>query len=909
MGRGRLRVYLGAAPGVGKTYAMLAEGARRRERGTDVVVGLVETHGRPRTAALLEGMEVVPRGTLDYRGTSFTELDAGAVIARKPQVALIDELAHTNVPGSRNTKRWQDIEEVLDAGIDVVTTVNVQHLESVNDVVEQITGVPQRETVPDEVVRRADQVELVDMAPEALRRRMAHGNIYAPEKIDAALGNYFRVGNLTALRELALLWLADKVDDQLDRYRADHGIAGTWEARERVVVALTGGPEGDTLIRRAARIADRTKGADLLAVHVARNDGLTDAGPAHLTRQRALVESLGGSYHQVVGSNVPDALLDFARGVNATQLVLGASRRGRVAQLFSRGVGVTTTAQSGTIDVHLVTHEETNQGRRWRARRTAGLPAARRDAGFAVAAAGLPLLTFLLVRLRGELSLASDILLFQAAVVGVALLGGLYPALFAAIGGSLLLNYYFTPPTGTFTVAQPEAVLQLVVYVVVGVTVSTIVDITVRRSREAARARADAEVLSTLAGDILRGEHAPIAGPGGYRALGNILERLRETYALTAVTLLERDPEAPVTPDTLRDPDRWGIVATAGGEPCTSPDAGESDILVEDGTLSLVLRGRTLPASDRRILEAFAAQAAVALRHRRLAETARQIRPLEAADKMRTALLNAVGHDLRTPLASAKAAVESLHSPDVAWSAEDRDELVATAAESLARLDHLVTNLLDMSRLQAGSLGLAPRRVAAEDVVARAIGDTGRDAVEIHVPDGLPEMVADPALLERVLANLVANAVRFNPPGEPVVITASAHGDRLELRVIDRGPGIPPADRDRVFQPFQRLGDRDNETGVGLGLALARGLAEAMDGDITPEETPGGGLTMILTMPVRRPRTPAEAPSGGEAPAAPAPGPDEGDTEADLADPRIIDRVAAWRDRIGNGNDRAGPSQ
>ncbi|MEU6750905.1 DUF4118 domain-containing protein, partial [Spirillospora sp. NPDC046719] len=489
MGRGRLRVYLGAAPGVGKTYAMLAEGARRRERGTDVVVGFVETHGRPRTAALLEGMEIVPRRTLDYRGTSFTELDTGAVTARRPQVALIDELAHTNVPGSRNAKRWQDIEEILEAGIDVVTTVNVQHLESVNDVVEQITGVPQRETVPDEVVRRADQVELVDMAPEALRRRMAHGNIYAPEKIDAALGNYFRVGNLTALRELALLWLADKVDDQLDRYRADHGIARTWEARERVVVALTGGPEGDTLIRRAARIADRTKGADLLAVHVARNDGLTDVSPANLTRQRALAESLGGSYHQVVGSNVPDALLDFARGVNATQLVLGASRRGRVAQLFSRGVGVTTTAQSGTIDVHLVTHEETNQGRRWRARRSAGLPAARRNAGFALAAAGLPLLTVLLVHLREQLSLASDILLFQAAVVGVALLGGLYPALFAAIGGSLLLNYYFTPPIGKFTVQHPEAVLQLVIYVVVGVTVSTIVDITVRRSREAGRGR------------------------------------------------------------------------------------------------------------------------------------------------------------------------------------------------------------------------------------------------------------------------------------------------------------------------------------------------------------------------------------------------------------------------------------
>ncbi|WP_131740943.1 sensor histidine kinase [Actinomadura roseirufa] len=902
MGRGRLRIYLGAAPGVGKTYAMLGEGTRRRERGTDVVVGLVETHGRPHTAELLAGLEIVPRRTVPYRGTSFTELDTDAIIARRPRVVLVDELAHTNVPGSRNTKRWQDVEEILDAGIDVVSTVNVQHLDSVNDVVERITGVPQRETVPDEVVRRADQVELVDMAPEALRRRMAHGNVYAPEKIDAALGNYFRVGNLTALRELALLWLADKVDDQLDRYRADHDIRGTWEARERVVVALTGGSEGDTLIRRAARIADRTKGTDLLAVHVTRSDGLTDADPASLTRQRALVESLGGSYHQVIGSSVPDALLDFARGVNATQLVLGASRRGRFAQLFSRGVGVTTTAQSGAIDVHLVTHEETNQGRRWKALRSAwGVPARRRHAGFLIAALGLPLLTVLLYHLRGELSLTSDILLFQAAVVGVALVGGLYPALFAAIAGTLLLNYYFTPPIGTFTVQRPEALLQLGVYVVVGITVSTIVDVTARRGREAARARADAEVLSTLAGDILRGEHGADLVPGdGRDALSGILERLRETYALTTVTLLERDPAEPATPGTLHDPGSWVIVATTGGAPCTSPDAGESDVLVDDEALALVLRGRPLPASDRRVLEAFAAQAAVALRHQRLAAAARQVRPLAAADRMRTALLNAVSHDLRTPLASAKAAVESLRTPDVTWSVQDQDELVATAAESLDRLDHLVANLLDMSRLQAGSLGIAAGPVAAEDIVPRAAGDTGRAAVEIRVPDGLPEMVADPALLERVLANLIANAVRFNPPGAPVLVTASAHADRLELRVIDRGPGIPPADRDRVFEPFQRLGDRDNHTGVGLGLALARGLAEAMGGTITPEETPGGGLTMVLTMPAltmpaRRYRDERAAPAPAE-PAAP-PGP-AGHDDA-LAHPLIIDRVAAWRDRAG----------
>jgi two-component system sensor histidine kinase KdpD len=835
--RGRLRVYLGAAPGVGKTYAMLGEGRRALGRGRDVVVGFVETHGRPRTAELLEGMEVIPRKKLTHRGATFTELDADAVIARAPKVALIDELAHTNVPGSKNVKRWQDIDDILNAGIDVVSTVNIQHLESVNDVVQQITGVPQRETVPDEVVRRADQVELVDMSPEALRRRMAHGNVYAPEKVSAAMSNYFRVGNLTALRELALLWVAGKVDDQLDRYRADHGIEGTWETRERVVVALTGGPEGDTLVRRAARIAARTKGADLLAVHVTSADGLAGGDPANLARNRSLVESLGGTYHQVVGDDIPRALLDFARGVNATQLVLGASRRGRFAQILSRGVGVETTALSGSIDVHMITHEAAKKGRRPE-RSHAALNRKRRLTGWAVAVAGLPLLTAALLPFRDVLSLPSEILLFLCLVVGVALIGGTWPALVAAVGGSLLLNWYFTPPIGRLTIADPENVLALAVFVLVAAAVSTIVDLAARRTREAARARADAETLSTLAGHVLRGE----------AALPSLLGRLRETFGLSSVTLLERIGEP--TPDDQSEPAAWRIAATSGAAPCTSPAVADTDVKIND-TLVLAVRGRLLEASDRRVLEAFAAEAAVALRQERLQEEAEQVRPLAEADRMRTALLAAVSHDLRTPLSAAKAAVESLRSREVAWTPSDREELLATADESLDRLDRLVENLLDMSRLQAGVLGLSLQPVALEDVVPRAIDDLGplRTRVEGDISVELPEIQADPALLERVLVNLMTNAVRHSPPDQSVLITASHHDDLVEIRVIDRGPGIPPEARDRVFLPFQRLGDRDNGTGVGLGLALSRGLTEAMGGALVPEETPGGGLTMIIEMP------------------------------------------------------------
>ena len=454
--RGRLRVYLGAAPGVGKTYAMLGEGHRRAQRGTDVVVGFVETHGRKHTAEMIEGLEVIARQTVQYRGTTFPEMDVDAVLARRPQVALVDELAHTNVPGSRHAKRWQDIEELLlAAGIDVITTVNIQHLESVNDVVEKITGVPQRETVPDAVVRAADQIELEDMTAEALQRRLAHGNVYAPEKVDAALSNYFRAGNLNALRELALLWTADRVDQALQDYREQHDITGTWEARERVVVALTGGPEGETLIRRAARIAARSSGGDLLAVHVASSDGLSGASQGALAAQRLLVESLGGSYHQVLGDQVPEALLAFARAENATQLVLGDSRRPTLARLFSPGTATHTLRSSGDIDVHLVTHAHTGRGVALPHGR-GSLSTRRKAQGYLLAVVLPPLLTVALIPFRGQLNLVSDMLLFLLLTVVVSLVGGLAPALIAAVAGSVLLNYFFTPPLHTLTIRETQ---------------------------------------------------------------------------------------------------------------------------------------------------------------------------------------------------------------------------------------------------------------------------------------------------------------------------------------------------------------------------------------------------------------------------------------------------------------------
>jgi two-component system, OmpR family, sensor histidine kinase KdpD len=848
--RGQLRIYLGSAAGVGKTFAMLGEGHRRAERGTEVVVAFVETHGRPHTAALIEGLEVMPRQRLSYRGTSFEDMDIDAVLARRPEVALVDEFAHTNVPGSRNEKRWQDVEELLAAGIDVISNVNIQHLASLNDVVEKITGVPQRETVPDAIVRAADQVELVDMTPEALRRRMAHGNIYPAEKIDAALTHYFRTGNLSALRELALLWLADKVDEGLQRYRAAHDIHATWEARERVVVALTGGPEGDTLIRRAARIAARSTGGDLLAVHVTRSDGLTGANPAALAEQRRLAESLGGTYHQVVGDNVPETLLTFARAENATQLVLGVSRRNWLSALLTGpGVSNRTIRGSGDIDVHMVTHSEMGRGRGL-PRVRGGLPLRRRLAGYALAVLLAPLLTLFLASFRSSINLTSDVLFFLVAVIGVALLGGFVPALLEAIAGSLLLNYYFTPPIHTFTISQANNALALLIFVVVGLVVSSVVDGAARRSKQAARAGAESEMLVTAAGSVLRGQ----------QALTAVLDRVREAFGMESVTLLERTPgssggrRGPVT--------GWTPVATSGGPELARPEDADVDMPVTDG-LTLALRGRALPASDRRVLGAFAAYAAAALEQQRLSAEAEAARPIAEADRMRTALLAAVSHDLRTPLASAKAAVTSLRSNDVQWGEEDRDELLATADESLDKLTHLVDNLLDIARLQAGALSVFPRPADLEEIVSRALDDLGPAAqdVLVEIPRKLPEVRVDPAILERVIANVTANALRYSPPGSPPLLTASTLGDRVELRIVDRGPGIPEEDWDRVFVPFQRLGDTDNTTGVGLGLALSRGLTEAMGGSMDPEQTPGGGLTMAITLPAAA--APARAVAGG----------------------------------------------
>jgi len=598
--------------------------------------------------------------------------------------------------------------------------------------------------------------------------------------------------------------------------------------RERVVVALSGGPEGDALIRRAARIAARSAGGELLAVHIVRSTGRAASSVTELDSQRLLAESLGGSFHSVIGEQVAEAVLDFARAHEAGQLVIGASRRNpAVAALTGPGTGLTITRRAGSIDVHVVGHEHPGRGG-GRPRLTGGLTGRRRLAGLLVAVLLLAVLVPVCVRYRSGLSLGSDLLLFLLVVVICSLVGGFWPALGAAVAASLLLNFYVTEPLHTLTISAPQNVLALAVFVLVAALVSRVVDQAARRSTEANRANAEAETLATLAGSLLRGE----------QALPALLQRVAETFAASGVSLRQTGAEP-------------RLLAEVGSSGEQGDGLSTAEVPIADDLL-LSLRGRPLAAEDQRLLAAFATEVAVAYRQRQLAEQAAAARELAQTDRARTALLNAVSHDLRTPLASAKAAVSSLRSAEVCWTETDRAELLATAEQALDRLTALVTNLLDLSRLQAGVLAVEAQPIGVDDLVHRAVRTLPDPAaVSVRLPADLPPVLVDAGLAERVIANVLENAVRYNPAGSLVRVDAGNLRNMVELRVTDHGPGIPPAARAAVFEPFQRRDDRAVSTGagVGLGLAIARGFVEAMHGGIRLSDAPGGGLVVTIELP------------------------------------------------------------
>jgi two-component system, OmpR family, sensor histidine kinase KdpD len=837
MARGILRIFLGAAPGVGKTYSMLEEGHVQAAAGVDVVAGIVLDHGREQTRAQLAGLEQMPTKKISYRDTDFDELDVAALLARRPALALVDEYAHSNVPGAGNAKRWQDVEALLNAGIDVYSTVNVQHLASLGDVVESITGVRQQETVPDEVVRRADQIELVDIPPELLRQRLTAGNVYARDKVDAALANYFRLGNLTALRELALLWLADRVEEGVAKYRKTHGIEASWPTRERIVVGLTGGAEGEFLLRRAARILSRVSGGELLAVHIPRSDGVAGDVPLALESQRQLVTDLGGTYHSVGGEDPARALLDFARSVGATQIVIGSSRhKPLLGVLASPGVGARVVRDAGDMDVHMVPHPLVGKSRPRLSR--GELNRKRVIGGFALAVV-LPVLVQLCT---GELSLELTMLIQFAATIAVALVGGLWPAVVAAVWSSLMLNYFSAPPIDTLNISDPENLLALAIFLVVAVAVALAVDQSARRSREATKAGAEAATLSELARGILASQDT----------VQVFLEQVREHFGMRTVALFS---------GVGNDLSTWRPDASVGEEPPSTPDQADNVEEISEHWV-LGLSGRILPASDRRLLGAFGAHLIALEQREALTVTQREYQQLAQDNKIRTSVLRAVSHDLRTPLAGIKLAVSSLRQTEVQFDPADEAELLATIEHYSDRMEALVGNLLDMSRLSADMVQPVLGPVTWQEILPAALHGVPAGRARSELPANMPAVEADPGLLERVIANIVENAVKYAPDSEILMLgsvggsgSATIEGrPASELRIVDHGKGVPAENVMAMFRPFQRLDDvsygAQGGTGVGLGLAVAKGFTEIMGGVLEAEETPGGGLTMIVRLPL-----------------------------------------------------------
>ena len=814
MARGQLRVYLGSAPGVGKTYRMLDEGWRRKERGTDVVIGFVETHGRPLTEAQLRDIEIVPRTSREYRGTRFDEMDLEAILTRSPKVVLVDELAHTNVPGGRHAKRWQDVEDLLDAGVDVITTVNIQHLESVNDVVAKITGVTQQETVPDVVVRRAEQVELVDITPEALRRRMAHGNIYPADKIDASLSNFFRSGNLTALRELSLLWLADRVEDSLQSYLAAHGITATWETRERLIVAVAGNDADEVLLRRAARMASRNH-AEIVAVHVI-DAGAMRSRDSDTTMARELIQEFEGTFHEVIDEDVANALVAFARAERGTQIIVGSSRKRR--RHLAGGVIEKVLRQARDLDVHIIAISSERSARtpRRRTRASFSWPATLRFG--ALGALGLTALTWVLSQVRSGASLSTVFLVYLIAVLALAARGGVVVGIVAALGASGLENYFFVLPLHTLEVARPDDAVAIVAFLVFAVTASLLMNRFRRISDDARRARAEAELLSEAVATVTTSRED----------LMPLLDTLRAVFAVGMVALERSDDDGRRVPELV------------SGDPAgTSGDTMEFPVSAE---WFLRLSSLELDNQDRQLIRAFCARLAAALHSQQLMIEAESMRSRAETDALRIGLLRSVAHDLKAPLVNIETSLVSLRtaSDDGA-----RARSLVVIAREVDNLTRLVTNLLDSGRLETKMIAPRRWRTNLHDVVANARGlvDTRGRRVETDFPPGLPTAVTDPDLLERVVINLLANACAFSPADQVVRVSAGSTPGEVELLVIDRGPGTRDPRR-----RLPNLADPSEGADEDLSLLVAVGFVKVLGGELRFEDTPGGGLTAVVSL-------------------------------------------------------------
>jgi two-component system sensor histidine kinase KdpD len=839
MPRGRLRIYLGTAAGAGATTAMLHEGQRRAGRGDDVVVAAVDARQRPELRELLVGLDVL--------AGDGAELDLSALLRRRPGVALIDEPARLVRDLDPTRGPWAAVDAALDAGIDVVATVAIGQLASVRDVVAAITGVEPVGSLPDPWVRGADEIELVDVAPEELRRRLVDGELYGRNALGAQQARSLQLDQLAAQRELALRWMADTADAaQRQRWR-DRAERTGWDTNERVMVAVTAAPGSDAVIRRASRLALRSNGR-LIGVHVVPSgDSLLSAEV--LAARRRLVEDLGGLYIEAHGAEVAETLVRVARSERATQIVLGATRRSRWAGLFGGSVVQRVLRLAPECDVHVIATDsgiEELQGVLSVGAPSRRSPLSARRVGWSwvVLAVGLLVLNASLLAIGDAVTLPVALMANLLLTVGVAALGGLTPGVAGAVAAFLAVNYYFVRPTRTFKVADTMDIVALVTFLVVALVVATLVDRVARRTAEVDKAVAASTSLARSTAELL-GDADPLPG---------LVQRIRATFDFESVSLLRRSPEG------------WVLQASSGDRPATRPGGGWVLPLWEDGSALVVARGGEPSQADRTVLRAFTDQLALAVGRVELMELAARAEVLAEADALRQGLLLAVSHDLRTPLAGIKASVTSLLADDVTFDRQDTDAFLRAIDHEVDRLDRVIGNLLDAGRLQGGDLPVSLQACGLDEVVWSAVQGLhhSNDRVATTVDTRLPAVLVDGPLLERAVANVVANAVVVQPEDIPVWVDAELVDDVVVLSVVDRGPGIPVAQRRQVFEPFQRLGDRSSQAGVGLGLAIARGFTDAMGGELELDDTPGGGLTVRFRLPVAGEDIPVDRQPAGE---------------------------------------------
>lgn len=863
--RGKLLVFLGYAAGVGKTYAMLQAAQQRLAEGVDVVVGHVETHGRAETDALLEGLEILPRLQVAYRGALLSEMDVDAVLARRPALALVDELAHTNAPGARHPKRYQDVEDLLAAGIDVYTTLNVQHLESLNDIVAQITGVIVRETLPDSVLDQASEIRLVDLPPADLVQRLRDGKVYVPEQAQRAVEKFFRLGNLTALREISLRRTAERVDDQMRSYMQTRAIPGPWPAAERLLVCISASPLSEKLIRAARRLADELN-AEWFALNVetAAMAKRSAADRDQLASNLLLAETLGAKAITLPGQSVVDTVIDYARSHNVTKIIAGKPLRPRWQELLWGSVVDQLIRRSGPIDVYVVSSAPT-PARRAEPPTGIGRRSWRPFLWAAALVAGATLL--------GQVfSLALDptnlVMIYLAMVVIAAVTLGRGPAILASVLSVLLFDFFFVDPRLTFAVGDTQYLLTFAGLLIVGLVISALT----ARAREQADAAMQRETETAALYDLSRDLAASLSRDDMLRT---VMQHVAGTFGRDVVVLLPDD-------DGL---DRLAVAAVSSGLELPADELAVADWVYRRGepagrnTTTLpaaslrylpmkTARGvvgvlgvagpdqpeRHLTAAQRRLMDAFANQIALSVERDQLAKQARQAEVLQVTEKLQAALLNSISHELRTPLVSITGALSTLLADAGQLDAETERSLVENAHEEAGRLNHLVGNLLDMTRLEAGALAIRREPSDIQDVIGAALGQLGARlhdrAVRVDVPADMPLAPLDFVPIVQVLVNLLDNALKYAPSDQPIDLYARVQGQQVEIEVADRGPGIPPEDLERVFDRFYRLQHPGSVGGTGLGLSICRGIVEAHSGRIYAQNRPDGGASFTVALPL-----------------------------------------------------------